>query len=179
MEKIEVLNQNNVQPEAKEILDNIKAKIGRVPNVYAVLAHSPRALQGFLQFRDKLNQGEFSPKEIEAIALVVSQETDCMYCLAAHSAIAKMQGIPAEEILRLRKASSSDAKVAALAVLTRDIIVSRGNPAEPSLKAFFDAGYSKAALVELLAQISLNIFTTYFNKIAQPPVDFPAVAKLA
>lgn len=38
-----------------------------------------------------------------------------------------------------------------------------------------DAGYSEGKIVEIVATVAINIFTNYFNHIAQPEIDFPAV----
>ncbi len=179
MSSLEVIRYDNMSPEARESVAGIKKKLGKIPNIYGVMAHSPAAVKAFLLFKDTLGAGQLSPREAEAIALVTAQETDCLYCLAAHTVISKMQGMTEEEIMDIRKAQSPDPKVDALARLTRDIISSDGNPSEENMRAFYEAGYSKGALVELVAQIALNIFTSYFNKIAQTPVDYPGVKKTA
>ena len=39
----------------------------------------------------------------------------------------------------------------------------------------FDAGWSDAEIAEIIANVALNIFTNYFNLVAQPEIDFPKV----
>ncbi|MGJ1518036.1 carboxymuconolactone decarboxylase family protein [Sphingobacterium siyangense] len=48
-----------------------------------------------------------SKKELEAIALTVSQQNKAMYCLSMHTMIAKLKGFSEEEILEIRKGSVS------------------------------------------------------------------------
>ena len=37
------------------------------------------------------------------------------------------------------------------------------------------AGYSEAEITEIVATVSANIFTNYFNHVADTAVDFPLV----
>ena len=108
MKNLDVLTYEQVSPEAKEIFDAIKKKAGKVPNIYATIANSPVALKAFLQYGEALQSGQFNPKEVEAIALVIAQLDDCGYCLAAHTAMAKIAGFSEEETLKLRTASIED-----------------------------------------------------------------------
>ena len=41
------------------------------------------------------------------------------------------------------------------------------------------AGVSDAEVTETIATVALNVFTNWFNHVAETPVDFPAVAPLA
>ncbi len=163
---------------AREIFDEIKKKAGRVPNIYAAMAHSPAALKSFLSYKEALSGGELTAQEGEAIALVVGQANDCDYCLAAHTAIARMAGIDADEALQLRQGVSPDAKRSALVQLAREIVVSKGRPKKEVIQAFHAAGYGEAALVEVISHVAANIFTNYFNHISEVAVDFPAAPAL-
>ena len=51
----------------------------------------------------------------------------------------------------------------------------RGWVDDHELQAVRDAGYSEAAIVEIVATVAINIFTNYFNHIADPEIDFPKV----
>jgi hypothetical protein len=37
------------------------------------------------------------------------------------------------------------------------------------------AGFSEAEIVEIIAHVGMNIFTSYFNNVAHTEVDFPRV----
>jgi len=178
MNNLTVLKDGQASPEAQQILDDIKKKFGKVPNIFSAAAHSKTALKALLTYKEILSQGEFSSKEIEAIDLAISEENECDYCLAAHTAIAKMQGFTEEETLQLRAASISDKKLKALTLLSRNIVSTKGRPDQELIADFFEVGYSKGALVELIAAVSKNIFTNYFNHIADTEIDFPKAKEL-
>jgi len=173
-----VLEENQMSPQAKEHLAGVKKKIGKVPNGYAVTAHSPIALDAFLSSRKKLRQGQFNAQETEAIALVTAQELKCSYCLAGHTLVAKMARIPEDETLRLRKGESENPKFAALAALAQDIVRTQGRPSDDRIQVFFNAGYSREALVELIAHIAINYFTAYLNKVARTPSEYPPAKEI-
>ncbi|MCH8029482.1 MAG: carboxymuconolactone decarboxylase family protein, partial [Candidatus Dadabacteria bacterium] len=162
----------------QEIFDALKKKIGMVPNLYATAANSPAALKGILAFGDSLRRGEFSKKEIEAVALAISQENGCEYCLAAHTAVGKMVGFSEDETLALRDGSIGDTKLNALTKLAKNITVTAGYPSQELIAGFFEVGYTKAALVELIGHVALNVFNNYLNHIADTPIDFPEAKKL-
>jgi AhpD family alkylhydroperoxidase len=60
-----------------------------VPNVGAVLSFSLPLTRGLPAFDAALDQGLFSGAVAEQLAIAVSQESRCAYCLAAHSAAAR------------------------------------------------------------------------------------------
>ena len=41
-----------------------------------------------------------------------------------------------------------------------------------------NAGYTDGEVVEIVANVAINIFTNYFNHIANTEVDFPMAQKL-
>jgi len=158
-----------VQP----IFDGMKQKLGMIPNIYATLANSPAALKANLALGDTLKAGSLSMKEVETVALSVSQINNCAYCLAAHTAVGKMAGFTEEETIAIRTGEITDTKIKALSDLTKEITNSKGYPTEATLNAFYNAGYSKATLIEVIGLVALNTFNNYFNHIAETPVDFP------
>jgi len=178
MNNLDVLTTEQASPEAQELFAVMTKKYGKVPNLYAVAANSPTALKAVLEYGDTLVKGEFTAKEAESIALAVAQVNDCQYCLAAHTTVGKMLGLSEEETLSIRSGSSDDPKLSALVALAREIVVTRGWPAHDIVDDFITAGFNKAALVELIGLVSLNVFKNYLNHIADAPIDFPEARQL-
>ncbi len=137
MYSLEPIQYDNAHPAVKEIFDQLKKKAGRVPNIYAAMAHSPASLKALLSFKGALDSGKLSPKEKEAVSLVIGEVNQCDYCLAAHTAIAKMVGIPAQEALSLRQAQSNDPKLQVLVGLAKEIVSTQGRPDPAVVEAFF------------------------------------------
>jgi uncharacterized peroxidase-related enzyme len=176
--QLQVLTREQAPEGAKATFDGLRGKLGFVPNLYATFAHSPQALNGSIAFGTALSQGELNGREIETIYLVASEANECDYCVAAHTTVGKLQGLTEEETIAVRTVSSSDTRLNALAALTLSVVRNNGHPAQASLDQFFAAGYSKAALVELIGIIALNTFNNYVQHIAQVPIDWPAAQSL-
>lgn len=173
MKNLEVLNRAQVGNETQQVFDELKNKVGMVPNIYATAANSHYALTALLNLGETLKKGEFSDKEVEAVALAVAEENNCKYCLSAHTAVGKMVGFSEEETLKLRSGEIENEKLYTLTTLAREITGKRGYPNQESVEDFFKAGYNKAALAELIGLVALNTFTNYTNHIAGTPIDFP------
>src|SRR5574343_61763 len=108
MSRIPVLDPNSAKDKTKELLEKIRAKSGRVSNIMKTLAHSPAAVQAYLGMSGALAEAKLSLKVREQIALVVGEDNQCHYCVAAHSAIGKLSGLKPEEIEDARRARSED-----------------------------------------------------------------------
>ncbi len=178
MDYLEILDEEKMSPQAREIVGSIKARLGKIPNTYRVMAHSPIALECFIEFHSRLRQGRLKPLELEAVALVIAQITDCLYCISGHTVIAKMNKLSEDQIIDLRMGKSQDPKLDALVKLAKNIHTTQGHPTKEYIKNFFAAGYDQEALIEVIAQVALSVFSGYLNKIARTPVDFPVVKKL-
>ncbi len=102
----------------------------------------------------------------------------CNYCLAAHTALGKMVGFSEEETLDLRTGSIEDQQLRALTTLAREITVHKGHPNEKYLENFFEVGYGKQALVELIGLVAFKTFSNYLNNMTEVVVDFPKAKEL-
>lgn len=177
MTEFNVPTREEVSTGNQAIFDNLKSAIGMVPNLYATMAYSENALGRYLQFQNA--KTSLSNKEKEVVNLVVSQINGCAYCLAAHTAVGKMNGFSDEQILDIRTASVPfSEKYDALAKLTEAITKDRGNVPEATLEAFFDAGYTKENLVDVIVAVGDKVVMNYLHKLTQVPVDFPAAPEL-
>ena len=175
MPRLNAIDPTVATGKAKELLDGVKAKIGMVPNLMRTFANSPAALEGYLSFSGALGGGLLNAKLREQIALAVADANSCEYCLSAHTAIGKMVGLNDNDIAASRQSSSGDAKVDAALKFAHQIVVKRGEVLDSEVQSVRDAGYSDGEITEIIANVALNIFTNYFNHIAQTVVDFPRV----
>ena len=175
MQRIPAINASAAPAVTQGLLDAVTKQMGGVPNILATMAQSPAALEGFLGFAGGLSKGSLAPAVREQIALAVAGANTCDYCASAHTALGKGAGLTAQEMTRNLTGESSDPKVAALLSFARQVVSKRGNVSDADLSAFRAAGYGDAAVVEVVAQVALNIFTNYFNHVAGTEIDFPRV----
>lgn len=170
--------KEEVSATNQAIFDQLKGKLGMVPNLYATMAYSEHALASYLALQNA--KSSITGKAREVVNLVVSQVNECEYCLAAHTIIGKMTGFTEEQILEIRSGKASfDPKLDALAKFTRQMVLDRGKPSPLAVEAFFAAGWTKENLVDAIVTIGDKIITNYLHGATQVPVDFPAAQTLA
>ena len=85
--------------EAQKIFIEIEDAFGMVPNLFKTYAHFPPLLKAnWNKVKAVMMQGSLSRKTKEAIALLVSKDNGCAYCVAAHTAALKSIGVTGKEI---------------------------------------------------------------------------------
>jgi uncharacterized peroxidase-related enzyme len=160
--------------QTKEVLDVVNKKFGNVPNVFKIMANSPAALNGYLAFNEALSKGVLSAKLREQIAITCAEVHLCEYCLSAHHAIGKSIGMSDAELAEARNERSAEKKNDAAMSLARLLITSRAEMNDNSFNQFRD-DLTDAEITEVIANVALNVFTNYFNLVAQTEIDFPRV----
>ncbi len=91
------LPRGTLSPQMQAYFDKCLEKIGFIPNVLEAYAHDDARLQVFAAFYNELMLGPsgLSKLEREMIAVVVSAENRCYYCLTAHgAAVRQLSGDP-------------------------------------------------------------------------------------
>ena len=177
MSQFPVPNRAEVSETNQAIFDNLQKGLGMVPNLYAAIAYSDTALSNYLAFQGAPTS--LSKKEKEAINLVVSQVNSCRYCQSAHTLLGKMNGFTEEQTIEMRKGSASfNAKLDALVKLAKNITETKGKVDAVILEAFFDAGYTKATLVDLLLVIADKVVMNYLHNLTNVPIDFPLASEI-
>ncbi|MBP1841282.1 carboxymuconolactone decarboxylase family protein [Formosa algae] len=178
MSTFNIPSREDVSENNQAIFDNLKKALGFVPNLYATYAHSDTALENYLTFAN--SKTSLSAKEKEVVNLAVSQVNDCTYCLSAHTAIGKMNGFTDNQILELRAGFSTvNNKLDALAKLAKNITKNRGKTDAAVLENFFNAGYTKANLIDAISLVGDKTISNYVHSTTQVPVDFPVAQPLA
>ena len=172
-----VPTRDTVTPANQAMFDALQGKLGFVPNLYATFALSQNALGTYLALQSA--KSSINAKAREVVNLVVSQFNDCRYCLAAHTALGKMNGFTDAQIIEIRKGGASfDAKFDALARLTRSLVANRGHADAAAMEAFFAAGWTQENLVDVIMTIGDKIISNYLHAATDIPVDFPAAPEL-
>jgi uncharacterized peroxidase-related enzyme len=172
-----VPTRDTVSPANQALFDALKSQLGFVPNLYATLAYSENALSTYLALQSA--KSSINAKAREVVNLVVSQVNECAYCLAAHTALGKMNGFSDAQIIEIRTGTATfDAKFDALARLTRAIAINRGHADQKIVDAFLAAGWTKANLVDVIVTIGDKTVSNYLHAATRVPVDFPAAPAL-
>lgn len=158
--------------EHAPLLDEVRKRMGRVPNMTKVMANAPVVLEGYLGLSGALKKGTLPAPTSERIALTVGAANDCAYCVAAHTFIGtRVAELGAEEIEAAKQGTSADPKEAAAVAFARELTESRGK-ADPA--AALAAGWTQEQVLEIVALVALQTLTNYVNKVGETENDWPA-----
>ncbi len=131
-------------------------KLGLVPNVLRAYAHNIDKLNAFSGMYNDLMLGEsgLSKLEREMIAVAVSAENRCFYCLVAHgAAVRELSGKPAlgeALVMNYRVAELSPRERAMLDFAVKMTVDSK-QMAEADRQALRNAGFSEADIWDIAA----------------------------
>ncbi|MFV0248352.1 MAG: carboxymuconolactone decarboxylase family protein [Tenacibaculum sp.] len=173
--RIKTLNPETTTGKSKELFNAVEKKLGFIPNLIKVFGNSSVTLQSYLSLGELNASGNFSNKFREQLALVIAEQNACNYCLSAHTAIGKMNGLSGSEIEESRNGFSSDAKIKAGLQFAKSVTKNRGNVSSEEIKAVKEAGYNDGDVLEIVLNVVVNTLTNYVNHIAETEIDFPKV----
>lgn len=160
-------------PEAsKPLLEASQKAFGRLPGLHRVLAESPQAYEGYQLLHKLFTETDFDADELTVVWQAINVEHSCHYCVPAHTGIAKMMKVSDELTEALRNETPlPTAKLEALRTFTVQMVRERGNVSEAQMQAFFDAGYSHRAVLDVVLGLAQKTMSNYINHVAETPVD--------
>ena len=180
MTRLQALNPETTTGKTKELFNTVQSKLGMVPNMMRTMGNSYAVLNGYLSFSGALGESKIGSRLGELIALAVAEANQCEYCLSAHTVIGgKLLGIDEETIYSSRTTKTADARVNAALTFAQTLVRKKGLVSDSDVAAVRDAGFTEGEIAEIIAHTALNIFTNYFNHIANTVIDFPKVSLLA
>ena len=90
-----------------------------------------------------------------------------------------MNGFTDEQILEFRAGFSSvNTKLDTLAKLSKNITENRGKTDEVVLENFFNAGYTKGNLIDVISLVGDKTISNYINNTTDVAIDFPVAQPL-
>lgn len=172
MSFFQVLSKDEVSSKNRSQFDRMKNSLGKVPNLYTVLANSENALEAYLDLEDMPTS--LTNKQMEAVNLVVSQVNQCVYCVSAHTVVAKMNGFTDEQAAELREGRASfDHSLEVLVKLAKDLTVKRGHVDPTIVGEFLEEGYTKENLIDVIMLVGDRTISNLLHAVSKVPVDFP------
>lgn len=180
MSRLHTLTQAEATGKTAEIWSGIKQVMGKVPNAYLTIgSNAPDILAQTLQLNATLAKSSLHAREREAINLVVSEESGCDYCLAAHTPQALKAGYSEAQTLELRQGFlADDARIDALVKFVQLLVSTRGTVPAGYVAAFKAAGFNDQQVIETIGVVTAILFTNMVNRVNDTDIDFPAVKPL-
>ena len=175
MPRIDPIDPATAEGQTRTLLDGIGKKYGRIPNLLATLAQAPAALDAYLGLGRALGGGSLDAGLREQIAVAVAGANSCGYCASAHTAIGTSVGVDAGELEANLRGEAADPRTQAALDFALVIVEKRGWASDNDLQRVRDAGFGDGEITEIVVNVVANIFSNYFNHVAQTEIDFPVV----
>jgi uncharacterized peroxidase-related enzyme len=125
-----------------------------IPNVLTAYSQNLKQLEGFTRLYNELmlGEGELSKLEREMVAVVVSSENKCFYCLVAHGAAVRvLSGDPqlGEHMVMNYRSAKLDKRQRAMLDFASHLTRSPATVTEDDIQALRDAGLSDRGIWDL------------------------------
>jgi uncharacterized peroxidase-related enzyme len=154
------------------LLKDVKKKIGFVPNVFATIAESPKALDVFISLNGAFGESSLSPEEQQIVLLATSTENNCVYCVAGHTAFAHQIHMDEKNIEAMRNMNPLECeKLQALNNLVRQMVKHRGFIPDEDIASFLAAGYTREQFFEVVIGVCVKTFSNYVSIGLELPLD--------
>jgi alkylhydroperoxidase family enzyme len=173
MPRLEAITPDTAPEKTKALLDQMATGWDLSPEMTRMMANSPAVLQGYLALRDALYTGVLSSRLGTQLALMIAETNRSPYCMAMHAITGWLLGVSDAELEAARVARSSDPKVEAALDFARKVVDYRGEISDAEFNRVRQAGYTDEEIAEIIGNVALNIFTSYFNLVAQTDIDLP------
>ena len=148
------------EDQVKNYLEIVQQKLGFIPNVLAAFAKFPKQFEGFTKLYNALMLGEsgLTKLEREMIAVTVSSENHCFYCLVAHgSAVRELSNDPqlGERIAANFRSAELPKKQDELLNFTKKLTKDPSEIGENDRKKLRDVGYTDRDIWDISAIVGL------------------------
>ncbi|MGO9199293.1 MAG: carboxymuconolactone decarboxylase family protein [Limisphaerales bacterium] len=173
MSRLTPIQTNGATSEHKRSLKSSHLKLGKAPNFLQLMANSPASLRAYILADAALVRGRLTARQREQVALAVAEINGCAYSLSAHYETGKRLGLTHDQMQSARNATATDPKAEMMLRFTQAVVLQGGEISEDDFQALVKAGFTNEQIVEIVANIALNIFSNYFNTVAKTEVDFP------
>ena len=156
------------EDQVKNYLEIVQQKLGFIPNVLAAFAKFPKQFEGFTKLYNALMLGEsgLTKLEREMIAVTVSSENHCFYCLVAHgSAVRELSNDPqlGERIAANFRSAELPKKQEELLNFTKKLTKDPSEIGENDRKKLRDVGYTDRDIWDISAIVG---FFNMTNRLA-------------
>lgn len=171
MSRIHPVQSNKASEGLKKVFDLLQQKHGKVLHIFQHMGQSLPALEGFLALSGSATKTSLSPILREKIALLSAAENHCDYCNQSHTGAAKNLKLKDDEIEDAKQALANNPKEQAILQFVQKVIRKRGVISDEDIDVLKQIGISDQEIVEIHLVTMINMFTNYFNHIADTALE--------
>jgi len=176
MARITTVEIGVTDAELKDIFEEITGVFGMVPNLFKTYAHHPPLLRAnWNKVKSVMAEGTLSQKTKQAIAVLVSRDNSCDYCVAAHTGALRSLGVTEDEIEAIEddlERADFTSKEKVLINFARQANISPLRIPDEEFAAVRNAGATDAEIIEALGVMELFTAFNKFLDALQVEIDF-------
>jgi len=174
MTEFAIHTEESAPDDAKPLLQASKKAYGMIPNLHGVFAESPQILEAYQTLQALFSNSSLSTTERHVVWLTLNVYHECHYCVPAHTFLALADKVPEEVVDAIREERPiPDTRLEALRQFTLALTAQRGAVDDDEVEAFFEAGFTKRNIFDVLLGLSHKVLSNYANHLAQTPIDGP------
>ncbi|MFM0291710.1 MULTISPECIES: carboxymuconolactone decarboxylase family protein [Paraburkholderia] len=172
MSTFQIHTIDSAPDHSRPVLRQLQENFGFIPNIAGAMAESPVLIGAFINLFQRVHAGTFTEAQIQTLLLTNAVTNACAWAVAFHTALALQEGLAPADVDAIRKGCApADGQHAALSALTKTAIEKRGHLDGHDFSAFFEAGFRRDQVFEVLAVAAASTITNYVGSIAQPPLE--------
>lgn len=157
---------------SKPVLEQLQQTFGVIPNIAGAMATSPELIRAFAGLFQQVHSGTLTEAEIQTLLLTNAVANSSAWAVAFHTLLALREGVTPADVADIRaRRMPADGRLAALSILTRTLIETRGHVKEQDLTAFLGAGFKPEQALEILAVVAASAITNYTGTMIRPPLE--------
>jgi uncharacterized peroxidase-related enzyme len=166
--RLGVPNEQTLPDDVTTLFDKLRHKPGFVPNVYRAYSLRPQQLRGFIALYDSIMTEEsgLTKAEREMIAVAVSAQNHCFYCLTAHGAVLRVRSgdeVLADTIAANYRAADLTPRQRAMLDLAVKITTASDSISDEDIASLRDHGFSDEDIMDIVQTAALF---NYSNRVA-------------
>lgn len=172
MSKFKLHDIDSAPEGSKPLLEGSQKSFGMIPNLHAVMAASPQALEAYQTLTRLYLDTSLSTNEKHVLWLTINVANQCHYCVPAHTGLAKKDGVADEIIQALRdNRELPDARLNALRSFALQVLDKNGKVTDADVEAFLQAGFDQRNVLDVMLGVAHKTLSNYTNHITKTPVD--------
>jgi uncharacterized peroxidase-related enzyme len=166
--RLSVPKEQALPDDVTTLFDKLRNKPGFVPNVYRAYSLRPQQLRGFIALYDAIMTEEsgLTKAEREMIAVAVSAQNHCFYCLTAHGAVLRVRSgdeVLADTIAANYRSADLTPRQRAMLDLAVKITMASDTISDEDIAGLRDHGFSDEDIMDIVQTAALF---NYSNRVA-------------
>lgn len=159
-----VPDESSLDEDIRALFERAQERLGFVPNVFRVYAFRPEHFRRWRSHFTEVTVGEseITPTEREMIAVAVSNENHCLYCLTSHGAglrVALGDGVLGDRITLDYRRAGLDERTTAMLDYAVKITKNPVECSEADIERLRAAGFSDQAIFDIAETAAMYNFT--------------------